>query len=191
MDLPFDILRDSHSALSPLPGCPEALCGAILQHRHAERWPWPVSPHGLAGLSPNRAPCPAIKFTYKADAVSVAAQFNGIICVGPARLLGSPTYALPYAYNLLHSLGLTPGIPNGVPGTPVPGTPCPRNSHDFICQRNMVQSGKIVNDRNACSGPVVRFHSRPQADPWLLVKPTMRCADRVHLISAERRLKLF
>ena len=31
----------------------------------------------------------------------------------------------------------------------------------------MVQSNKIVNDRNACSGPVVRFHSRPQADPWL------------------------
>src|SRR5580692_3716347 len=43
----------------------------------------------------------------------------------------------------------------------------------------MVQSGKIVNDRNACPGPVVRFHSRPQADPWLLVTPTMRRADRV------------
>ena len=38
--------------------------------------------------------------------------------------------------------------------------------HDFSCQRNMVQSGKIVIGRNACSGPVARFHSRPQAEPW-------------------------
>jgi len=59
------------------------------------------------------------------------------------------------------------------------GPPLLCEGHDFICQRNVVQSGKIVNDRNACSGPVVRFHSRPQADPWLLVTPTMRRADRV------------
>jgi hypothetical protein len=56
---------------------------------------------------------------------------------------------------------------------------------------NMVQSGKIVNDRNACSGPVVRFHSRPQADPgyW----SHRQCGAQIvsNLISAERRLKLF
>ena len=61
----------------------------------------------------------------------------------------------------------------------------------FIYQRNMFQSGKNVNDRNAGSGPVVRFHSRPQADPWLLVTPTMRRQIVSNLISAERRLKLF
>jgi hypothetical protein len=37
-----------------------------------------------------------------------------------------------------------------------------RECHDFICQRNMIQSGKIQNDRNACSGPTVRLHSRPE-----------------------------